>query len=277
MVSSLRKCLALVSWLPLLGCLACSGCPRSSPSDSGGAVEPAEAERSAAPIDAPPTEEEADPPEARQMRERLVRQIETFDQPWGDDGGWSPRVIEAMRLVPRHLFMPKASIAAAYRDQPHPIGYDQTISQPTVVALMTQALALRGAEKVLEIGTGSGYQAAVLSLLARQIYSIEIVEPLGRDARARLRELGYHNVEVKIGDGYKGWPEHAPFDRIILTAAPPEMPRALVDQLAPSGILVAPVGDDDQTLVRWRKVGDALKKEDLGSVRFVPMVPGPEP
>jgi protein-L-isoaspartate(D-aspartate) O-methyltransferase len=111
-------------------------------------------------------------------------------------------------------------------------------------------------------------------VLARDVYSIEIVEPLGNDAKERLAELGYRNVHVRVGDGYKGWPEHAPFDRIILTAAPEQMPRALVDQLAPGGIIVAPVGDDDQVLVRWRKVGAELEKEELGSVRFVPMVPG---
>jgi protein-L-isoaspartate(D-aspartate) O-methyltransferase len=227
-----------------------------------------------APLALPSSAHQDDPPHARDMRERLVRQIETFDRPWGSDGGWDARVLEAMRKVPRHQFMPGASIAAAYRDQPHPIGYGQTISQPTVVALMTQALRLTGKERVLEIGTGSGYQAAVLAVLARDVYSIEIVEPLGNDAKERLAELGYRNVHVRVGDGYKGWPEHAPFDRIILTAAPEQMPRALVDQLAPGGIIVAPVGDDDQVLVRWRKVGAELEKEELGSVRFVPMVPG---
>ena len=114
----------------------------------------------------------------------------------------------------------------------------------------------------------------MLAVLAREVYSIEIVEPLGNEAKERLASLGYRNVHVRVGDGYKGWPEHAPFDRIILTAAPEQMPRALVDQLAPGGIIVAPVGNDDQVLVRWRKVGSELEKEELGSVRFVPMVPG---
>jgi protein-L-isoaspartate(D-aspartate) O-methyltransferase len=210
------------------------------------------------------------------MRDRLVRQIETFDRPWGKETGWDARVMDALRRVPRHLFMPGASIAAAYRDQPYPIGYGQTISQPTVVALMTHALRLTGNERVLEIGTGSGYQAAVLGVLARDVYSIEIVEPLGTQAAQRLAELGYKNVHVRVGDGYKGWPERAPFDRIILTAAPPQMPRALIEQLSQGGIIVAPVGEHEQTLVRWRKVGDELDKEELGSVRFVPMVPGEE-
>ncbi|MCA9623389.1 MAG: protein-L-isoaspartate O-methyltransferase, partial [Myxococcales bacterium] len=127
----------------------------------------------------------------------------------------------------------------------------------------------------LEIGTGSGYQAAVLSLRAAQIYSIEIVEPLGEAAARRLAELGYRNVSVRIGDGYRGWPEEAPFDRIILTAAPPEMPRALVDQLREGGIIVAPVGEYQQWLYRWVKQGGRLLAEELGPVRFVPMVPGP--
>jgi protein-L-isoaspartate(D-aspartate) O-methyltransferase len=217
---------------------------------------------------------EGDPPHARDMRARLVQQIEVFDRPWGKEGGWNPRVLEAMRRVPRHLFMPGASIAAAYRDMPYPIGYGQTISQPTVVALMTNALKLTGKETVLEIGTGSGYQAAVLSGLVRELYSIEIVEPLGLAAKERLSQLGYRNVHVRIGDGYKGWPEQAPFDRIILTAAPPEMPAALVEQLKSGGIIVAPVGEVEQDLVRWTKEGRDLTKENLGAVRFVPMVPG---
>ena len=147
-------------------------------------------------------------------------------------------------------------------------------AQPTIVALMTQALDLTGKEKVLEIGTGSGYQAAVLSGLVRELYSIEIVEPLGQMARERLAALGYDNVIVRIGDGYAGWPEQAPFDRIILTAAPPEMPSALVEQLREGGIVVAPVGEEEQWLYRWTKRGGKLEEERLGAVRFVPMVRG---
>jgi len=217
----------------------------------------------------------AEPPEARDARERLVRDV-AARPPWAG-AEWSPRVLAAMRAVPRHLFVPSASIQQAYADHPLPIGEGQTISQPTIVAVMTDALELSGNERVLEIGTGSGYQAAVLSLLVRQVLTIEIVESLGAAARTRLAELGYKNVEVRIGDGYLGWPEKAPFDRVMLTAAPPEIPRALVDQLAEGGILVAPVGEqgEAQRLVRWTKRGGALEKQDLGAVRFVPMVNPP--
>lgn len=212
--------------------------------------------------------------DARNMRHRLVTRIAAFDRPWGQNEGWSPSVLAALRVVPRHLFMPEQGIAAAYRDVPFPIGHGQTISQPTVVALMTEALDLHGHEKVLEIGTGSGYQAAILSLLVGSLYTIEIVPALGEAARERLAALGYRNVSVRIGDGYQGWPEHAPFDRIILTAAPPTMPPRLVEQLADGGTIVAPVGDVEQDLVRWTKRGNTLDKTNLGAVRFVPMVPG---
>jgi protein-L-isoaspartate(D-aspartate) O-methyltransferase len=185
-------------------------------------------------------------------------------------------VLKVMAETPRHLFVPGASLMSAYRDAPHPIGHGQTISQPTIVGMMTQALELTGGESVLEIGTGSGYQAAVLSRLARKVYSIELLEPLGVMARGRLARLGYDNVEVRVGDGYQGWPEHAPFDRIVVTAAPPEMPPALIAQLREGGVLVAPVGEDGgpQRLLRLRKgKAGAITREDLGAVRFVPMVP----
>jgi protein-L-isoaspartate(D-aspartate) O-methyltransferase len=179
-----------------------------------------------------------------------------------------------MRKVPRHLFV-DAPVEVAYEDRVLRIGYGQTISQPRVVAAMTDALELDGRQRVLEIGTGSGYQAAVLSLCASHVDSIEIRPALAASARERLRALGYLNVEVRAGDGYAGWPEHAPFDRIILTAAPPEIPSVLYDQLAEGGVLVAPVGESwgPQRLVRWRKLATGLVAEDLGSVVFVPMVP----
>lgn len=185
------------------------------------------------------------------------------------------RVLEAMRAVPRKEFVPQELEAQAYADRPLSIGYGQTISQPYVVGLMTEMLDVQPEHKVLEIGTGSGYQAAVLSRLAKEVFSIEIVEELGGTARERLQRLGFDNVRVRIGDGYAGWPEEAPFDRIILTAAPPEIPQALIDQLAPGGRLVAPEGE------RWElQYLITIEKDDQGraqrrsgdAVRFVPMV-----
>ncbi|MCU0847411.1 MAG: protein-L-isoaspartate(D-aspartate) O-methyltransferase [Spirochaetes bacterium] len=166
-----------------------------------------------------------------QLRELMVkRQIE-------DRGVRNFRVLEAMRKVERHKFVPGARITEAYEDHPLPIGHGQTISQPYIVALMTELCGLDGHERVLEIGTGSGYQAAVLSLLAKEVYTIEIVEAHAKTARARLKELGYGNVTVRHGDGYRGWPEKAPFDVIMLTASPSEIPQTLIDQLSDGGIM----------------------------------------
>ena len=151
-----------------------------------------------------------------------------------------PQVLEALRRTPRHLFVPPELAGEAYVDSPLPIGHGQTISQPYIVGLMSELLKVEPDHKVLEIGTGSGYQAAILAQLADQVFTIEYLEPLGRVARERLERLRFENVDVRIGDGYKGWPEEAPFDRILLTAAPEELPQALVDQLAPGGRLVAP-------------------------------------
>jgi len=207
-----------------------------------------------------------DPPEAQAYRSALVSKLawEVSD----------PRVLDALRRVPRHLFVPGVPLTEAYIDDPLPIGHRQTISQPTIVAIMTHALELTGTERVLEIGTGSGYQAAILSLLAAEVYSVEVVPELAEEARARLASLGYANVKVRTGDGYGGWPELAPFDRILVTAAPPVLPPDLLRQLGDPGILVAPVGDDgwSQRLVRVRLGGGKASEEDLGGVRFVPMV-----
>jgi protein-L-isoaspartate(D-aspartate) O-methyltransferase len=181
------------------------------------------------------------------------------------------KVLEAMRAVPRHRFVPPEWRELAHRDHPLPIGFDQTISQPFVVAFMTAALSLRGGERVLEVGTGSGYQAAVLGEIAREVWTIEIVEPLARQAESVLEELGYDNVHVRAGDGYRGWPEAAPFDAIIVTAAPEEVPQPLLDQLAPNGRLVAPVGGDDQELVLISRGPGGLERKTLLPVRFVPM------
>ncbi|MCZ7585472.1 MAG: protein-L-isoaspartate(D-aspartate) O-methyltransferase [Deltaproteobacteria bacterium] len=191
-------------------------------------------------------------------------------------------VLAAMRKVPRHEFVPPAQRRLAYSDTPLPIGHDQTISQPYIVAFMTEALKLKPGDKVLEIGTGSGYQAAVLAAITDKVFTIEIVCGLAKEADARLKRLGYKNVTGKCGDGYKGWKEHAPFDAIIVTAAPDHVPKPLVDQLAEGGRLVMPVGRMFQELVRLTKNGAELKKESLLPVRFVPMtgegtgVPVPE-
>lgn len=181
------------------------------------------------------------------------------------------RVLEAMRTVPRHLFVPQVMQPFAYFDSPLPIGHQQTISQPYIVGFMTAALALKQEDRVLEVGTGSGYQAAVLSLLVSEVYSIEIVEPLATEAAARLQRLGYANVTVRAGDGYRGWPDAAPFDAIMVTAAPDHVPKPLLEQLAPDGRVVLPVGKNFQTLMRIRRTEKGFKKERLLPVRFVPM------
>jgi len=188
-----------------------------------------------------------------------------------------PQVLTAMRKVPRHCFVPPAERPLAYADYPLPIGYGQTISQPYVVALMSQALKLTPGSKVLEIGTGSGYQAAVLAEMAKEVYSIEIVTELGRRAAEVLRDLGYGRVHLRIGDGYKGWPRAAPFDAIILTAAPQEIPPALLDQLAPGGRMIlplGPVGGTQELLLLSKNQQGTIRRESLGLVRFVPMLPG---
>jgi protein-L-isoaspartate(D-aspartate) O-methyltransferase len=182
-----------------------------------------------------------------------------------------PRVLDAMRRVERHRFVPESLRHHAYQDRPLAIGHDQTISQPYIVAVMTEAARVKASDRVLEIGTGSGYQAAVLSVLAGQVYTIEIVEPLAREARARLEELGYRNVTVRAGDGYRGWPEKAPFDAILVTAAPPEIPQPLLDQLAVGGRLVAPIGEGEQELVLVERTAAGLQRRRIVPVRFVPM------
>jgi protein-L-isoaspartate(D-aspartate) O-methyltransferase len=183
-----------------------------------------------------------------------------------------PAVLEAMARVPRHLFVPEEQRGASYGDHPLPIGFGQTISQPYIVAFMTQALDVERGHKVLEIGTGSGYQAAVLAELAGQVFTIEIVEPLAERSTATLKELGYTNVHVRAGNGWDGWPEEAPFDRIMVTAAPDEVPQTLVDQLKVGGVMAVPVGVGEQTLKILRKT-DADRLETLQTlpVRFVPM------
>lgn len=182
------------------------------------------------------------------------------------------RILEAMRKVPRHKFVPETQVRYAYNDNPLPIGYNQTISQPYIVALMTERLELDDTSKVLEIGTGSGYQAAVIAEIAEIVYSMEIVEELASSTSRLLDGLGYENIVVKQGNGYLGWSEHAPFDGIILTAAPKEMPQNLIDQLDFDGRMIAPVGGFYQELVLVTKTEKGIDKKNITGVRFVPMV-----
>jgi protein-L-isoaspartate(D-aspartate) O-methyltransferase len=188
-------------------------------------------------------------------------------------------ILEAMATVPRHEFVPASLRKFAYWDEPLPIGYGQTISQPYIVALMTEQLNPKPTDRVLEIGTGSGYQAAILSRLVAEVYTIEIIEPLAKRAEADLRRLGFLNVKVLAGDGYKGWPEYAPFDSVIVTCAPDHIPQALIDQLKDDGRMTIPVGAlGDQKLYLLRKHGAKIEQQAVLPVFFVPMTrkPGSE-
>lgn len=210
----------------------------------------------------------SDPPEAKQLRARLVERTVEL-------GVRSRAVLDALRSIPRHAFVPEHTLENAYGDFPLSIGHDATISQPSLVGLMSEALDLTGHERVLEVGTGSGYQAAVLCQLAGHVDTVEVVPDLAIRARRILAAVGCANVDVHDGDGWAGWPDGAPYDRIVVTAAPEVMPNALVRQLAEGGVLIVPVGSQarDQRLERWQKNGGGmLVKKDLGAVRFVPMV-----
>jgi protein-L-isoaspartate(D-aspartate) O-methyltransferase len=201
---------------------------------------------------------------SRDREAMVTRQIQ-------DRGIADERVLAAMRKVERHRFVPEKYQTKAYKDYPLPIGENQTISQPYIVGLMTDLLDLDGTEKVLEIGTGSGYQAAVLAELAAEVYTIEIVEPLADRSEALLCELGYKNITVRCGDGFAGWPELAPFDAIIVTCAPPKIPQPLIDQLALGGRLVIPVGNIYQELILLERKENELVTTRIAPVRFVPM------
>ena len=181
------------------------------------------------------------------------------------------KVLKAMRKVPRHLFVPGDQRDQAYNDYPLKIGHGQTISQPYIVALMTELLKIEPDDRILEIGTGSGYQAAVLAELAAEVYTIEIVAPLAKSAEKLLGELGYSNITVQAGDGFFGWPEEAPFDGVMLTAAPVRVPQPLLEQLKDGGRLVVPEGKFYQDLVVYEKIGDHIKRREVIPVRFVPM------
>ena len=210
-------------------------------------------------------------------RRRLLAEVELDMRATAGSTGRSrldPRVAAALGKVPRHRFVPAHLADRAYENRPLPIGHEQTISQPFIVALMTELVDPKPADRVLEVGTGSGYQAAVLAELVARVYTIEIVRPLGEQAAELLKTLGYRNVEVRIGDGYLGWPEAAPFDAIVVTAAPDHMPQPLIDQLAPGGRLIAPVGSrfgiQQLQLLRKDAQGRAVTRSVL-EVRFVPL------
>jgi protein-L-isoaspartate(D-aspartate) O-methyltransferase len=199
------------------------------------------------------------------LRERMVReQLQNRDVK-------NARVLAAMRKVPRHRFVPDSLINSAYDDNPLPLILGQTISQPYIVGYMTQALELRGGERVLEIGTGSGYQAAVLAELVAEVYTIEILPELAAQAQSTLGDLGYSNIRIRCGDGYLGWPEAAPFDHIIVTAAPDHIPQPLIDQLKTGGTMIIPVGRMDQDLILLEKGERGISRRSTIPVRFVPM------
>jgi len=201
------------------------------------------------------------------QRERMVKEQIVMR------GLVTERVLSALRKVPREEFVPAEYRAESYTDKPLPIGYDQTISQPFIVAFMTEALQPQPTDRVLEVGTGSGYQAAILAELVAEVYSIEIIEPLAKNAEATLQHLGYKNVHVKTGDGYKGWPEHAPFDSIIVTCAPEHVPQPLLDQLKEGGRMIIPVGAKfAQELYLFEKKNGRLQQSAVLPVRFVPMI-----
>ena len=213
--------------------------------------------------------------DASAERLRMVEDIKVMAAEVAGETGIAaldPRVLDRMADVPRHEFVPPEQKASAYRNRPLAIGHGQTISQPFVVALMTELLAVKEDHRVLEIGTGSGYQAAVLAGLARDVYTIEIVRPLAETAAAAFRRLGYANIHTRIGDGYRGWPEHGPYDGIMVTAAPDHIPPALIEQLKPGGRLVIPVGEIWQELMVLTKNADGTTTSTtIVPVRFVPL------
>jgi protein-L-isoaspartate(D-aspartate) O-methyltransferase len=214
----------------------------------------------------------ADPGPGKQSSDYAMQREDMVKAQIEARGVKNPLVLSAMRKVERHLFVPDESLPYAYEDHPLPIGSDQTISQPYIVAIMTELLDLSPDDKVLEIGTGSGYQAAVLAEIVKEVFTIEIIPELAEEADKRLKDLGYSNIRVKCGNGYMGWPEEAPFDGIIVTAAPKEIPPKLIEQLKVGARLVLPVGSFFQDLVVVTKTEKGMEQESIIPVRFVPMV-----
>ena len=201
----------------------------------------------------------------------VARRNTMVDQQIEARGIRNPGVLRAMRAVPRHRFVPERMQTLAYDDRPLPIGHDQTISQPYIVALMSELAEVQPGARVLEVGTGSGYQAAVLAEMGARVYSVEIVEPLAQQARVTLAALGYGGIALRTGDGYRGWPEEAPFDAIVVTAAPTQVPAPLKEQLKVGGVIVIPVGDQRQTLLQIRRTKSGFDERRVIPVRFVPM------
>lgn len=271
-METVKRTLSILSVLAaFLGCGAHEGAsaPKASVQAEDGAAQEAEAQR---PVPSPPPSgTRREEKRFAALREQMVReQLEARDIT-------DKRVLEAMRTVPRHRFVPVDELRHAYADNPLPVGLGQTISQPYIVAVMTETLELKKSDVVLEIGTGSGYQAAVLAGLVKHVYTIEILCELAERARKTLRVLNYENVTVRCGDGYGGWPGRAPFDAVIVTAAPPEIPQKLVEQLKPGGRMVVPVGRYFQSLQLIVKREDgSVSTRDILPVRFVPMVHGKE-
>ena len=253
--------------LGALGAVFLSGCRERGPVQHAGA-DAAAGDASNTPVGS----SRRDP--IHRTRERLAERERMVSRDIEGGGVRDEKVLDALRRTPRHWFVPKDQQPYAYENRPLAIGHGQTISQPYIVALMTELLALEPGDKVLEIGTGSGYQAAVLSELTDQVYSIEIVEPLGRRAQETFDRHGYGSIRTRIGDGYRGWPEHAPFDAVIVTCAPDDVPGPLIEQLAAGGRMCIPVGDEleVQRLVLIRKRADgSLERRTVAPVTFVPM------
>lgn len=262
-----------------LSCLFAVACEPAAPSSSTGVDSQASAPGSSAAVTVGGGAEDARGATPTQPDPYAERREELVQRTIINRGVADLAVLSAMRAVPRHLFVPDDLVGRAYDDRPLPIGYGQTISQPYIVALMTELLELASADRVLEVGTGSGYQAAVLAEIVDEVYTIEIVPELASAAAQRLEMLGYDHVVAVQGDGYFGWEEHAPYDAIIVTAAPDHLPQPLVGQLKEGGYIVIPIGPVGgvQSLWRFTRVGDEVKAENLGGVRFVPLTgPGVE-